>query len=74
MLADDVGIAITVLHFPPGTSKWNKVEHRLFSFISKNWRGRPLVSLSLIVNLFGSIKIGGGNQESQVSWRMELYN
>jgi hypothetical protein len=62
ILADDLGIEITVLHFPPGTSKWNKVEHRLFSFISKNWRGRPLVSLSLIVNLIGSTKIGDGNK------------
>jgi len=62
ILADDLGIKITVLHFPPGTSKWNKVEHRLFSFISKNWRGRPLVSLALIVNLIGSTKIGGGNK------------
>jgi len=62
ILADDLGIEITVLHFPPGTSKWNKVEHRLFSFISKNWRGRPLVSLALIVNLIGSTKIGGGNK------------
>ena len=62
ILADDIGIEITVLHFPPGTSKWNKIEHRLFSFISKNWRGRPLVSLALIVNLIGSTKIGGGNK------------
>ena len=62
ILADALGIEITVLHFPPGTSKWNKVEHRLFSFISKNWRGRPLVSLALIVNLIGSTKIGGGNK------------
>jgi len=62
ILANDLGIEITVLHFPPGTSKWNKVEHRLFSFISKNWRGRPLVSLALIVNLIGSTKIGGGNK------------
>jgi transposase len=50
-LADDLGLAITVCHFPPGTSKWNKIEHRLFSFISKNWRGRPLDSLAAIVNL-----------------------
>ena len=61
-LSDEIGIEITVLHFPPGTSKWNKIEHRLFSFISKNWRGRPLVSLALIVNLIGSTKIGGGNK------------
>jgi DDE family transposase len=49
-LADETGLAISVCHFPPGTSKWNKIEHRLFSFISKNWRGRPLVSLEAIVN------------------------
>jgi len=50
------------LHFPPGTSKWNKIEHRLFAFISKNWRGRPLISLALIVNLISSTKIGDGNK------------
>jgi hypothetical protein len=49
-LADATGLAITVCHFPPGTSKWNKVEHRLFSFISKNWRGRPLGSYAVIIN------------------------
>jgi transposase len=49
-LADHTGLAISVCHFPPGTSKWNKVEHRLFSFISKNWRGRPLVSYEVIIN------------------------
>ena len=41
-------------HYPPGTSKWNKIEHRLFSFISKNWRGKPLTSLEVIVNLIGA--------------------
>jgi hypothetical protein len=50
-LADEIGMRIAVSHFPPGTSKWNKIEHRLFSFISKNWRGRPLDSLSTIINL-----------------------
>jgi hypothetical protein len=43
-----------VCHFPPGTSKWNRIEHRLFSFISRNWRARPLVSLEVIVNLIGA--------------------
>ena len=43
-LADELAIPITVCHFPPGTSKWNKIEHRLFSFISQNWRGKPLIS------------------------------
>jgi transposase len=50
-LADETGLIIAVSHFPPGTSKWNKIEHRLFSFISKNWRGQPLTSLKVIVNL-----------------------
>ncbi len=50
-LADETGLAIAVCHFPPGTSKWNKIEHRLFSFISKNWRGQPLTSLKVIVSL-----------------------
>ncbi len=50
-LADETGLAMAVSHFPPGTSKWNKIEHRLFSFISKNWRGQPLTSLKVIVNL-----------------------
>ena len=50
-LADETGLVIGVSHFPPGTSKWNKIEHRLFSFISKNWRGQPLTSLQVIVHL-----------------------
>lgn len=50
-LANELGIPIRVSHFPPGTSKWNKIEHRLFSFISMNWRGKPLVSHEVIVNL-----------------------
>jgi DNA-binding phage protein len=53
-LADETGLAIAVSHFPPGTSKWNKIEHRLFSFISKNWRGQPLTSLKVIVNLIAA--------------------
>ena len=53
-LADETGLAIRVLHFPPGTSKWNKIEHRLFSFITKNWRGKPLTSLQTIVSLIGA--------------------
>lgn len=53
-LANEIGLAITVCHFPPGTSKWNKIEHRLFSFISTNWRGKPLTSLACIVSLIGS--------------------
>jgi transposase len=50
-LADETGLSVAVSHFPPGTSKWNKIEHRLFSFISKNWRGQPLTSFQVIVNL-----------------------
>jgi hypothetical protein len=53
-LADELGLRLFVCHFPPGTSKWNKIEHRLFSFITKNWRARPLVSLEVIVNLIAS--------------------
>ena len=53
-LANELGIAITVCHLPPGTSKWNKIEHRLFSFISQNWRGRPLVSYQAIVQLIAA--------------------
>lgn len=49
-LADDTGLAIAVCHFPPGTSKWNKIEHRLWCLIAKNWRGRPLVSHEVIIN------------------------
>jgi len=53
-LADETGLRIGVCHFPPGTSKWNKIEHRLFSFISQNWRGKPLRSLQTIVNLIAA--------------------
>lgn len=53
-LADETGLCIVVLHLPPGTSKWNKIEHRLFSFISKNWRGRPLTDYRTIVELIGA--------------------
>jgi len=53
-LANEIGKDIQVLHYPPGTSKWNKIEHRMFAFISKNWQGIPLESTSVIVNLIGS--------------------
>jgi transposase len=53
-LASETGLRISVCHFPPGTSKWNKIEHRLFSFISQNWRGRPLVSHEVVVNLIAA--------------------
>jgi len=52
--ADEYGLRVTVCHFPPGTSKWNKIEHRLFAHITENWRGRPLVSHDVVVNLIGS--------------------
>ena len=52
--ANRTGLSITVCHFPPGTSKWNKIEHRLFSHIAMNWRGKPLVSLAVIVSLIGA--------------------
>jgi hypothetical protein len=53
-LADDFDLTLSVCHLPPGTSKWNKIEHRLFSFISQNWRGKPLVSHQVIVNLIAA--------------------
>ena len=54
--ANETGLKIRVCHFPPGTSKWNKIEHKLFSFITMNWRGKPLTSLQVIVNLIASTK------------------
>ena len=59
-LADEVGIPITVCHYPPGTSKWNRVEHRLFSFISLTWKGKPLWNYETIVNLIGSTRTKTG--------------
>ena len=53
-LVNELGISISICHFPPGTSKWNKIEHQMFSFMSKNWRGRPLDSLGTIVNLISN--------------------
>ncbi len=58
--ANQTGMSITVCHFPPGTSKWNKIEHRMFSFITKNWRGKPLIDRTTIVNLIGSTKTKDG--------------
>ena len=52
-LANDLGLRISVCYFPPGTSKWNKIEHRMFCYITKNWRGKPLRSRAVIVNLIG---------------------
>jgi hypothetical protein len=58
--ANRTGLSITVCHLPPGTSKWNKIEHRLFSHIAMNWRGKPLVSLAAIVSLIGSTTTSSG--------------
>ncbi len=58
--ADQFGMSVTVCHYPPGTSKWNKIEHRMFSFISMNWRGRPLVSYETVVMLIGATRNKGG--------------
>jgi transposase len=59
-LADETGLAISVCHLPPGTSKWNKIEHRMFCHISQNWRGRPLISLETIVNLIANTQTRKG--------------
>ena len=59
-LANDLGLKLQVCHFPPGTSKWNKIEHRLFCFITKNWRGRPLTSYEVIVNLISNTTTKNG--------------
>jgi len=59
-LADDLGLRVTVCHFPPGTSKWNKIEHRMFCHITQNWRGRPLTSYAVIVQLIGNTRTTTG--------------
>jgi len=59
-LANEIKLEISVCHFPPGTSKWNKIEHRLFSFITKNWRSKPLTSYEVVVNLIASTKTKAG--------------
>jgi len=59
-MADETGLEISICHLPPGTSKWNKIEHRLFSFISQNWRGKPLVSHQVIVNLIAATTTRAG--------------
>jgi transposase len=65
--ADETGLEVAVSHFPPGTSKWNKIEHRLFSFVSQNWRGKPLVSHEVIINL-----IAGTTTKTGLSVKSEL--
>lgn len=59
-LADEEGLTIHVRHYPPGTSKWNKIEHRLFSYISMGWRGQPLTSVQIVVDLISSVKTKSG--------------
>ena len=59
-LADETGLSLSICHFPPGTSKWNKIEHRLFSFISSNWRGEPLRDYETIVNLIANTTTAKG--------------
>ena len=71
-LATEVGKTIYVCHFPPGTSKWNKIEHRLFSHITQNWRGRPLTSLQVVVNLIRNTKTKTG-LEVQARLDQNLY-
>ncbi len=61
-LADDLGLRLTICHFPPGTSKWNKIEHRMFCHITQNWRGRPLTSYAAIVELIGNTTTTTGLQ------------
>lgn len=68
-LADEIGIPIRVCHYPPGTSKWNKIEHRLFSFITMNWRGEPLISHEVMLNL-----IAGTKTKTGLSVKVELDN
>ena len=60
--ANETGLLITVTHLPPGTSKWNKIEHRLFAFITQNWRGKPLVSHAVVVQLISATTTETGLQ------------
>lgn len=60
LLSNEIGLKITVMHFPPGTSKWNKIEDKMFSYISKNWRGRPLITKEVVVSLIGATKTSSG--------------
>ena len=61
-LADETGLTIEVSHFPPGTSKWNKIEHRLFCHITANWRGTPLTTYETIVDRIGNVRTEAGLQ------------
>ena len=59
-LSDATGLKISICHFPPGTSKWNKIEHQMFSYITQNWRGKPLVSHGVMVTLIGGTTTNTG--------------
>ncbi len=59
-LADELGLRLSVRHFPPGTSKWNKIEHRMFCHITENWRGRPLISWLAVVELIAATRTAQG--------------
>ena len=60
LLSEETGLEITVCHFPPGTSKWNKIEHRMFGYISNNWAGKPLISIETVVNYISNTKTTTG--------------
>jgi len=60
LLSDEISLPITVCHYPPGTSKWNKIEHRMFSFISMNWKGQPLINFETVVNMISATKTKSG--------------
>ena len=60
VFAEETGLEVMVCHFPPGTSKWNKIEHRLFCYISRNWEGKPLIDIQTMVNFIGAIGISVG--------------
>ncbi len=70
-LADETGLEIQVCHYPPGTSKWNKIEHRLFCHITQNWRGRPLTDRAAVVELIAATTTKTGlNVKSQLDERL----
>ncbi|MBZ5723884.1 MAG: hypothetical protein LAP87_02700 [Acidobacteriia bacterium] len=71
-MADQIQIPITVCPYPPGTSKWNKIEHRLFSFISLNWRGEPLINYETIINLIGAPRPAPGSKSRQCWTRTSM--
>ena len=62
-LANELGITICVAHHPPGTSKWNRIEHRMFSFITQNWRGKPLLTYKVIVQLIANTSTKTGSHD-----------